>query len=273
MKTQIIKPHEVLSDVIDHYFIRKSTNSTEINQQYPSLSQELVFNFSDQVEFRNEQKMSYIKAGSAYLKGIHVKPLTCISSENHYSIGIVFKPWGLYKMFGLKSSSYTNKIIDAGAVIDYKYLQFIFEYAKIYSAIDVLNNLESWLLKNNKNIVLTEEFIDAFSQFDESNTQKGAISKVSKGIDLCPKSFIERFKTIIGVTPIQYLHIKQINIALNLLRERPSLALTQLSNDLGFYDQAHFIRVFKAYCNVTPGQCRKQFYSPLYKSNYEALSA
>lgn len=273
MKTQYIKPCDDLADLIDCYYIRKSSQSAENNNYYPTLKQELIFNFNEDIDIRTENKLSTYRASSCFLMGIHTKPYSINTEPGHYSIGIIFKPWGLYKMFGIRSSAYTNKIIDGSALIDFRYLQFIYDFAKIYPPIEVINNIESWLLKNNKSMKLNPEFVEVFNKFEDSNTQKGAITKISEGVDLCPKSFIEKFKTIIGITPIQYLHIKQINTALKLLKEQPTLALTNLSNDLGFYDQAHFIRVFKAYCKITPGQCRKLFFNSIVRPKYEALSA
>lgn len=273
MKTQYIKPNEELADIVDYFYIRKSSQRADQIAQYPTLHQEIIFNFGDTSDLALEHSSFNLKTGMCCLLGIQTKPIKLKISTNHYSVGVVFKPWGLYRAFGQRSSSYTNKIVNATTLIDFRYLQFISDYSKIYAPMEVLSNIESWLIKNNKAYVIADEFKLAFDKYNESNTQKGAIAKVSKEIDLCPKSFIEKFKTIIGVTPIQYLHIKQINNAINALKENVAYSLTDISNELGFYDQAHFIRVFKAYCTITPGQCRKQFSKTNIQSNFEALSA
>lgn len=266
MKTQYIKPKEELADIVDSFYIRKTfINNNEVISQYPSLHQELIFNFGDNIEVNLSHSVVNIGTGAVSLIGTQTKPISLNSANNHYCIGVIFKSWGLHKAFGIKSSLYTNRIVNASALMELKYLQFISEYARICTPMEVLNNIESWLIKNNKDFNISEDFKNAFDKYNESNTQKGAITKVSKDIMLCPKSFIEKFKIIIGVTPIQYLHIKLVNNAIDYLRENKYGSLTAISNELGFYDQAHFIRVFKAYCKITPGQYAKLYINNIYE--------
>lgn len=273
MKTQYIKPSKELVDIVEHFYIRKCSHVDAFIANYPALSHELIFNFGDDFDLKSGQSNNFLASDNTYILGLQTKPSQINFNNNHYVIGVVFKPWGIYKAFAQNSSNFTNRITNAVEVLDTKYLNFIAEYAKSYKPMEVLNNIESWLIKNNRNKVISEDFSIALERYNESNTQKGVIAKVSNEIDLCQKSFIEKFKLIIGITPIQYLHIKQINNALNALKDKSASSLTAISNELGFYDQAHFIRVFKAYCTITPGQCRKQFSKSNFQSNFEAFSA
>ncbi len=266
MKTQYIKPKDELAEVVDSFYIRKtSTTNNEVISQYPSLQQELIFNFGDCIEISLSHSNININSSAVSLIGTQTKPISFSTGNNHYSIGVIFKSWGLHKAFGIKSSLYSNRIVNASALMELRYLQFISEYARICTPMEVLNNIESWFIKNNKNFSISEDFVNAFDKYNESNTQKGAITKVSKDVMLCPKSFIEKFKMIIGVTPIQYLHIKLVNTAIDCLKEKRFSSLTEISNELGFYDQAHFIRVFKAYCKITPGQYSKLYINNIYE--------
>ncbi|MEK6346510.1 MAG: AraC family transcriptional regulator [Burkholderia sp.] len=65
---------------------------------------------------------------------------------------------------------------------------------------------------------------------------------------------IRAFRAVTGMTP----HAWQLNLRINLARARirdgDSLAAT--AQQLGFADQAHFQRVFKAHAGVTPGAFR-----------------
>ncbi len=265
MKTQYIKPKDELADIVDSFYIRKtSATNKEVISQYPSLHQELIFNFGDDIEVNLSHSNINIGSSAVSLIGTQTKPITLNTGNNHYSIGVIFKSWGLHKAFGIKSSLYTNRIVNASALMELKYLQFISEYARICTPMEVLSNIENWLIKNNKNFSISEDFKNAFDKYNESNTQKGAITKVSKDVMLCPKSFIEKFKMIIGITPIQYLHIKLVNNAIDYLKANKHSSLTAISNELGFYDQAHFIRVFKAYCKITPGQYSKLYINNIY---------
>lgn len=67
---------------------------------------------------------------------------------------------------------------------------------------------------------------------------------------------IRAFRTATGLTPHAYLVNARINQARQFLRE--GLELAEVAYRLGFADQSHFQRVFKAHAGVTPGQYRGQ---------------
>jgi AraC-like DNA-binding protein len=65
---------------------------------------------------------------------------------------------------------------------------------------------------------------------------------------------IRAFRAATGMTP----HAWQLNERVNLARERLRAGedIAQVAHGLGFADQAHFQRVFKAHTGVTPGRYR-----------------
>ncbi|GAB7537001.1 AraC family transcriptional regulator [Burkholderia sp. 3C] len=65
---------------------------------------------------------------------------------------------------------------------------------------------------------------------------------------------IRAFRAVTGMTP----HVWQLNQRINLARARirDGDSLAAVAQHLGFADQAHFQRVFKAYAGVTPGTFR-----------------
>lgn len=65
---------------------------------------------------------------------------------------------------------------------------------------------------------------------------------------------IRAFRAATGLTPHAYLVNARVNRGRILLRE--GLALAEVAYQLGFADQSHFQRVFKAHVGVTPGQYR-----------------
>lgn len=67
---------------------------------------------------------------------------------------------------------------------------------------------------------------------------------------------IRAFRAVTGLTP----HAWKLNQRINLARERIRTGddLAGVAHGLGFADQAHFQRVFKAYAGITPGRFRTQ---------------
>lgn len=69
--------------------------------------------------------------------------------------------------------------------------------------------------------------------------------------------FLKEFKKAAGVTPYQYLIELRMKRAMELLRE-PSVSLADLALQLGFSDQSHFSRAFKAFTGASPAAYRKR---------------
>lgn len=65
---------------------------------------------------------------------------------------------------------------------------------------------------------------------------------------------IRAFRAATGFTPHAYLLNARVNRGRQLLGEGQALA--EVAYRLGFADQSHFQRVFKAHVGVTPGQYR-----------------
>ena len=65
---------------------------------------------------------------------------------------------------------------------------------------------------------------------------------------------IRAFRAVTGMTPHAWQLNLRINLARNLMHKGDSIV--NVANHLGFADQAHFQRVFKAYTGVTPGSFR-----------------
>lgn len=65
---------------------------------------------------------------------------------------------------------------------------------------------------------------------------------------------IRAFRAATGMTP----HAYQLNAHINRARSglQSGTALAQLAHELGFADQSHFQRVFKAHAGITPGRYR-----------------
>lgn len=70
-------------------------------------------------------------------------------------------------------------------------------------------------------------------------------------VDMSRYQLIRAFRAATGLTP----HAWQLNQRVNLARERirTGESIAEVAHYLGFADQAHFQRVFKAYAGVTPG--------------------
>ncbi|MCC7645256.1 MULTISPECIES: AraC family transcriptional regulator [unclassified Janthinobacterium] len=81
-----------------------------------------------------------------------------------------------------------------------------------------------------------------------------SLRQMAQAAGLSPYQLIRAFRTATGMTP----HAYQLNAHVNRARNglQAGTALAQLAHELGFADQSHFQRVFKAHTGITPGRYR-----------------
>ncbi|CAP01503.1 putative transcriptional regulator (AraC family) [Acinetobacter baumannii SDF] len=95
---------------------------------------------------------------------------------------------------------------------------------------------------------------DFLNLIDVISSSEGFISleELAQRVGLSRYAIIRLFKANVGLTP----HAFQINLKINQAREqlKQGVPLAELAVNLGFNDQSHFHKAFKAHTGVTPRQ-------------------
>ncbi len=69
-------------------------------------------------------------------------------------------------------------------------------------------------------------------------------------------TFRREFKRQMGMGAVRYINGEKIKKARHVLRHE-HMTVGEISEALGFYDEAHFCRVFKTFTGLTPAQYRE----------------
>ncbi len=116
---------------------------------------------------------------------------------------------------------------------------------------ELLAALETFMCRRSVQPV-RDHIRNAVAAIENSVPGRGLINRMAKEMAVSPKTFIASFADTVGLTPVQYLHLSKVNCALESISRNTNASLTELALQLGFYDQAHFIRVFKGLCRISP---------------------
>ena len=66
------------------------------------------------------------------------------------------------------------------------------------------------------------------------------------------------FETYLGYSPKQFTELVKMHTVINVINKTEVKSLTGLSNDYKFYDQSHFVKSFKDFAGMTPGDYIKK---------------
>jgi AraC-like DNA-binding protein len=80
--------------------------------------------------------------------------------------------------------------------------------------------------------------------------------RVSEALELTglsPKRLIALFRAEVGLAPKAYLRVRRLQAALRHL-DADAVRGADIAHDLGYFDQAHFVREFRSFTTMTPTQ-------------------
>jgi len=92
---------------------------------------------------------------------------------------------------------------------------------------------------------------EVLSYLEANLSEKLTLEVLANSAGLSPHYFLRWFRSMKGITPMQYVNLRRIEKARTALAK--GAPLVEVAHALGFYDQSHFHRFFLRYVGVTPG--------------------
>jgi AraC-like DNA-binding protein len=199
-----------------------------------------------------------------YLKdGIHVKKPRSVLSGQFTSrvdrfvsypeilmIIIDFQPGALHRLTGIPFTEFTNKELDAEAVLP-----------KIKNVNDRLNSTESYL----EMVQIVESY---FTDLVKSSTNKilnvdrlltavttdpdRSIDWLARNAYLSPRQLERKFDERIGISPKTFLRISRFSQSYWLHLKYPNLNWHNIAMTCGYTDYQHLAKEYKEFANATP---------------------
>lgn len=122
-----------------------------------------------------------------------------------------------------------------------------------------------WLFRSTKDLPVTKSFSSttinkmtlARSIILSSSEKNWTLEEMAALVPFSPSRFHTLYKALFGTTPTKDLIDMRIGLAKSLLHSNTDMTLAETAEVLGYNDQYHFIRQFKAATGKTPGKYRK----------------
>ncbi len=215
----------------------------------------IVFNFGGKINtIQNDHTLDIYK--DCITAGPSQHLLTMTFHDTVCCIGIRFFPATGHHFFKCTMDQLTDKIqistpeqFDGAANL----------YSQIRKSLDasaghaeIIKLIESHLIEVLKNSKTQPQslLINILKAIHQK--QEITLPQISDKFNISPRDIQRLFKTYVGVTPKIYIRLNKIKNAKTKIANDEFQSLTQLSLDAGYFDQAHFIRDFKAFMQDTP---------------------
>ena len=166
--------------------------------------------------------------------------------------GIKFRPGGFFPFARYPISRLTNRVVPLDDVsLEQRVLAKRSERAMIEVAEDYLRR------QNPERDPIAEKLGDLVEQVARDQTIK-TVEGLARRTDMSVRSLQRLFSRYVGVSPKWVINRHRLHEVVDRLREGETVDWTRLALDLGYFDQAHFIKDFKAIIGRTPGEYRSR---------------
>lgn len=247
ISTTEFKPKSLLEEFVVCFYFNKSDKFDYSGYANPTINQELFFNLGDSFELMNAQGQTTCQR--TWISGLQSKSQSIKTSGRHITAGVIFKPWGLYAAFGIDARGLANKTRDSRFLCD---LNKDLENNEISDS-QFFDLIEYNLLKSIKRSRMTKVMHRIVNEMEQEN-----LTSLSEKLNRSKKTIIESFNKMIGLSPHKFYTLNCICETITVLQNNPTIKLTELAYNQGFYDQAHFIRVFREHTGLPPKEFRNR---------------
>ncbi len=190
-------------------------------------------------------------ASAPVLAGVFTAPQPIDASDQRQACGVVFRPGcsGAFIRAPLAEFTDQQPALDDGVWEGSPHIAE--QLADARGAQVVFETLERLLLEALVDEWSPEATLLAGAQMLDSGA---AVANVVSELDVDRRRFGRDFTQVLGVGPKHFARIRRFQRALRVVRTSGQVPLGQLAAELGYSDQAHMTRDFRAFSGATPSK-------------------
>lgn len=117
--------------------------------------------------------------------------------------------------------------------------------------------IENGALSNDETECRDTNFMQALALIHEKYNEKLTIDRLAKEARMSRATFTRRFICICKLSPTEYITRKRIEVAESMLASSNAL-ISEIAESVGFYDIAHFSKVFAKHHGCSPLEYRRK---------------
>lgn len=248
-------PTYFLKDYVECYYIWRNpvSDSPSWIDTPPNAFTAFVFNLENSYAVRLEEDR-IIELPRSFISGQSIKNYALKVDKKIDQIGIVFKPTGIFHLFGLPLYEFTNTRINLHDVLqhDVKHIEEQLYNARTdESKIQILEKLLLAKLHLKEPELdgvdfVSHQIIDSYGNLN--------FSQLLSGIYMSRRKFERHFFRRVGLSPKYYARIRRFGATCALFAGQRTVAWDQVLHKTGYYDQSHFIKDFKEFSGLSPSE-------------------
>ena len=221
-----------------------------IDRYLPNGNTEILLNLAEtpRYVYDNETLTPLQACKKVWVSGIREHFISIPSGTDAEMFIIEFKRGMAYPFLYHPLSEITDKVVEINGIFT-EMRERLLEKATVAGK---FLTAEQMLCGRFGERMIVNPFIDFAVNRIQNDPGGLTIKKIADKTGYSSKHLIRLFSDHVGVTPKSFLRIIRFQKAIREIEAGQRINWAGLASDCGFYDQAHFIRNFKAFSGFTP---------------------
>jgi AraC-like DNA-binding protein len=214
---------------------------------------EVIFNFSGSSPILAQLHNGQIQLPNCFINGFNKTIIEVQLPAQQVYFGVLFQPLAVKKIFGTPAGEFSDSTVDL-TLLDAAFQSLwhqLAEQANFDKRVAVFCNwMEKKLPDWEPQEKLINNFLYAIDQHDLS------VKELSASLYYSPRHLSRKLFEATGMNSEEVLLYKKYLHAVHLIHHT-ELSLTEIAYQSHFSDQSHFIKSFKAFTKMTPGEYKR----------------
>lgn len=215
---------------------------------------EIIFDFGEtraiQVQFSDQLH----RLPRVFINGFNSAPIQLQHPPGHVFLGVQFHSTVIKSLFGVPAQEFANRAIDMTLIdtIFHTLWHRMAEQVSFKQRVAIMVNwLESKSVKVQAQEKMLQHFLGKPAQVEQS------VASLAKSLCYSARHLSRKIHALTDMNTEELLCYKKYLYSIQLMHAT-ELSLTEIAHECNFVDQSHFIKTFKTFAHLTPGEYRQR---------------
>jgi len=251
---RLYRPRPPLAGYVEFFGHWRHSGATYRSRALPRGAVTIVFDVGrrQQLDFYAADGRTRLAVPPAVIAGPHREPYVTDIAAEEPAMAIHFRPGGALPFFGIPLSDLEDASVGLDEIwgrAGHELHERLIVADSVAARFDLL---EQFLLARARFSVSRHPGVAAALAAIEANPSI-RMTELRHLAGLPTKPMISQFRAEVGLAPKAYARIRRLQAALRRL-DGGTVSGAAIATDIGYFDQAHFLREFRSFTGMTPKQ-------------------
>lgn len=216
---------------------------------------EIIFDFGENIPVQAQFGKEHYQLPRVFINGFNTSPIQLQHPQGHTFFGVQLHTTVIKSVFGVRAQEFANRAVDLTLVDPF--------FAVLWQHMAEQNSFEkrvalitSWLESKRIDLHPQDKMLHHFLDNPDQLAQN--VTSLAKTLCYSPRHLSRKIYALTEMNTEELLSYKKYLYSIQLMHHSTELSLTEIAYASNFSDQSHFIKSFKTFAQLTPGEYRNR---------------